>query len=518
MKKISLIILLVLLLTSCSDKPDVLDIVIKAKEKYENMQDFKAVRIIKEGGYMITSIIDLEIKGNKYKIIDYDKVEISDGKNVWRYNINGPEPLKLSFPEDNSELDLSEINFMWDQQGNNKYVFQIDDKKDFSSSSLPDLEENKRYYWRVYPMDINGVYNESTAEIRTFIVKDKALPEFKSSNYAIKMLVGYDNKKFKVSKAFPEEKVNNMEPNSGCFIFDLNQNICTNTTGCFWDPDTTTCENNVSVSPTNELKCTSLNNQTVCNGMPLLDICCRWQAGSCVKDQFEDRCREEMEVPPKGAYDCEDYNAHTNQILCEQIAGNPWYLPCAWNDSKEICEVKPVMFLREIMKRDKGQNLTDDSPFVYWDEEGNRHSLDKNEIISLGLEIKYGLLLKEIKDSTRDKNKIIIGETAKLWKRNVDEVQIMGDILNIYIRNFKLVDIKGDFYIVEGKIAKDRLMRDLPVPSKIKAWINKEDYSVAKLEYYGGLENRYLLRVTIIYEEISFNNNFSDGHFISGGK
>jgi len=380
MKKIYLAILLVFLLTSCSDKPDVLGVIIKTNEKYENMEDFKAIKIVKEAGYIITSIKEVEIKGKKYKIIEDDEVEISDGKNVWSYNINGPKPLKLSFPENNSELDLSEINFIWDKQGNYKYVFQIDNKKDFSSHSLPDLEENNRYYWRVYPIDINGKYNESLAEIRTVrISKKKPVPEFESLDYATKMLVEYNNKKFKVFSAFPIEE-------------NLTDNIFLKT--------------------------------------------------------FES-----------------------------------------------------VIFDKKM-----------EGIFSFFKKEGNEYILDKNKIINLRLETKYNLLLKEIKDLTIDKNKIIIDETIKPYRGIIDDVQNMDEILNIYARNFKLIDIKNDFYIVEGKTAKDRLMHGAPW-SKIKMWINKEDYSAGKIELYSESENRGALFITIMYEEISFNNNLSDEHF-----
>jgi len=345
MKKIYLIILLVLLLTSCSDEPDVLDIIIKTNEKYKNMQDFKAIKIVKERGYIITSIKEVEIKGNKYKIIEDDEVEVSDGENVWKFNINGPEPLELSFPENNSELDLSEINFILDKQGNYKYVFQIDEKKDFTSFSLPHLIAGKRYYWRVYPIDINGRYNESFAEVRTFKVKKTKATEFESTDYLPKIYLEYDNTKSKAYIAFP---------------------------------------------------------------------------------------------------------------ISENLTENP------------------------LLKK------------------GN-------------------FLLKEIKDLIIDRNKVIIDETVKPYRGDIHDVQNMGEILNIYARNFKLIDIEDNFYVVEGKTAKDRLTRDVEW-NKIKAWINKEEHTVGKIEFYDESGNRDFLFVTIIYEDISFNNNFSDEHFIPSGK
>jgi len=128
------------------------------------------------------------------------------------------------------------------------------------------------------------------------------------------------------------------EWNPGCFIFDMEQEICGNTTGCYWSTTFNDCENNDTILPDNELNCSSLDNQTVCNDISALSTCCKWQAGECVADRFDQSCREQMQEPPEGAYYCEDYNSYTDQTLCEQIAGNPWFMPCKWNNNTERCE------------------------------------------------------------------------------------------------------------------------------------------------------------------------------------
>ena len=112
-----------------------------------------------------------------------------------------------------------------------------------------------------------------------------------------------------------------------------------------------------------------------------------------------------------------------------------------------------------------------------------------------------------------DENRIIIDETVNPVDEYVDEVQIMGDILNIYERNFQVKSVSDNFYVVEGKEAKEKLKSSLSW-SKIKAWINKEDYSVSKIEFYGKVGKRDFLFVTIIYEDINFDNNFSDENFM----
>ncbi|MBI5697448.1 MAG: hypothetical protein HZC29_02905, partial [Thaumarchaeota archaeon] len=44
-----------------------------------------------------------------------------------------------------------------------------------------------------------------------------------------------------------------------------------------------------------------------------------------------------MQPPPEGATFCEDYNAYTSNTTCNQIAGDPWYMPCKLDTSTERC-------------------------------------------------------------------------------------------------------------------------------------------------------------------------------------
>ena len=89
-----------------------------------------------------------------------------------------------------------------------------------------------------------------------------------------------------------------------------------------------------------------------------------------------------------------------------------------------------------------------------------------------------------------------------------DELQYMGEILDINAFRFSLEQNKEQ-YILEGKKS-----RSTALWSKIKAEINKKDYSITKLEFYNEIDDVEILTKTMVYENISFNNNFSDEDFI----
>jgi hypothetical protein len=130
-----------------------------------------------------------------------------------------------------------------------------------------------------------------------------------------------------------------IEWNPGCYIFDMaGQTFCENVTGCYWSNGQ--CETNTSIIAGGQLNCSLITNQTMCNKMPMLSTCCKWQAGSCEADRFTTACLDDMEEPPEGCYYCEDYVAYTNKDKCEQIAGDPWFMPCKWNNDTERCEFK----------------------------------------------------------------------------------------------------------------------------------------------------------------------------------
>jgi len=196
MKKLVLPLLLVLIIgiIGCAsnnmDNKDAFEIVKKVNEKYKDMQSFKAVRITKQQGFIITAIEDLYFKGYKYKIVEDNHVEVSDGKTIWNYKVDNeaPDKVELYLPEDDA-ITNKEPEFNFDMFKVNKepefnfdmiridaeiysYTLQIDKNKEFSSDNLPELADGNEYYWRIYAIDTYGNSNKGNAEIRKFKVDD----------------------------------------------------------------------------------------------------------------------------------------------------------------------------------------------------------------------------------------------------------------------------------------------------------------------------------------------------------
>ncbi|MEW5896333.1 MAG: hypothetical protein AB1668_01455, partial [Nanoarchaeota archaeon] len=126
----------------------------------------------------------------------------------------------------------------------------------------------------------------------------------------------------------------------GCYIYDfVGQSACDNVTVCDWasgEPVNPCRANSAVVNYTNSsggLRCSHINNSEMCNGMTMLPNCCEWQGGTCSENKYTTRCWDEMEEPPEGATYCEDYEAYTDQTLCQQISGDPWYMPCKWDNA-----------------------------------------------------------------------------------------------------------------------------------------------------------------------------------------
>jgi len=138
------------------------------------------------------------------------------------------------------------------------------------------------------------------------------------------------------------------EWNPGCYIFDTaGQALCNNVTGCWWNSSHSLCKENESIIRDGKLNCSLITNSSVCTKMSMLSTCCKWQAGSCTADRFTTECWDNMEEPPEGCYYCEDYVSFTNKDKCEQIAGDPWYMPCKWNNGTERCEFKHANIFTE---------------------------------------------------------------------------------------------------------------------------------------------------------------------------
>ena len=123
--------------------------------------------------------------------------------------------------------------------------------------------------------------------------------------------------------------------NPGCYIFPT-ANLCGNISGCTWNAGTGECDG----LQFSGISCANITNQSICNSIPVLGSCCSWNGSSCLENQLSTKCRDQMQTPPAGASYCEDYNSYTDRVLCEQIAGSPWFMPCKWSNGTSRCEFR----------------------------------------------------------------------------------------------------------------------------------------------------------------------------------
>lgn len=127
-------------------------------------------------------------------------------------------------------------------------------------------------------------------------------------------------------------------PDCGIFTGGLGAEGCNKVDGCYWDANVGGLGYGECVGTIPEVKCENIKDEGMCNKIPLLSTCCSWssETGAC-QSTTDITCREKQMEPPEGAKFCEDYNALKSETLCKQIAGDPWYMPCAWNTEEQRC-------------------------------------------------------------------------------------------------------------------------------------------------------------------------------------
>jgi len=116
--------------------------------------------------------------------------------------------------------------------------------------------------------------------------------------------------------------------NPGCWIFDNAQAKCNVTNGCSWINSSLSC---VGLE-TAGIQCGNITDASLCSKIPILSSCCKWSNNTCQPDSVNTKCFDNIKPPPEGATFCEDYNSYSDQALCQQIAGDPWYMPCRWTN------------------------------------------------------------------------------------------------------------------------------------------------------------------------------------------
>jgi len=138
------------------------------------------------------------------------------------------------------------------------------------------------------------------------------------------------------------------EWNPSCYIFDTNQTNCELIVGCEYVNNLCRPVSGHANEPAivnNGLNCTMVNSSQLCSSIVVLSSCCSWSGGTCTTDYLTTACLDNMQDIPENVVACEDVSMVTSdaeaaQSLCDQIGGDPWYLPCVWNSSINTCHFK----------------------------------------------------------------------------------------------------------------------------------------------------------------------------------
>ncbi|MFH1771182.1 MAG: PGF-pre-PGF domain-containing protein [archaeon] len=126
--------------------------------------------------------------------------------------------------------------------------------------------------------------------------------------------------------------------NPGCWAFNqAGEVMCGNITSCDWTSGE--CVDNINMGDKG-VQCADINSSELCNKIPMLSSCCTWNGtdSGCIDAHFTTSCWDNMQAPPEGANFCDDYNAKTSKSTCNQIAGDPWYMPCEWDNTTSKCQ------------------------------------------------------------------------------------------------------------------------------------------------------------------------------------
>ncbi|MBT5022290.1 hypothetical protein HOK51_03780 [Candidatus Woesearchaeota archaeon] len=142
--------------------------------------------------------------------------------------------------------------------------------------------------------------------------------------------------------------------NPQCWLFDADSAACNNVTICNYTASS--CDN-LAGQESSTIQCENITNRDLCTSLPALSTCCQWRSGNCTTDNLGDSCWANLQEPPTGAKQCDDYNAYSNQDLCEQIAGSPWYMPCVWNNDYCDFNMDGVGETKDIRTQERCENF-----------------------------------------------------------------------------------------------------------------------------------------------------------------
>jgi len=123
--------------------------------------------------------------------------------------------------------------------------------------------------------------------------------------------------------------------NPGCWIFNQpGEDKCENVSTCDWIAGT--CQDNGAMGAYG-IQCSNILNSTMCNNIPMLSTCCKWNGTGCQDAPYTSSCWDNMQEPPEGQKFCNDWGV-TSESICNYIAGDPWYMPCYWDNATKGCK------------------------------------------------------------------------------------------------------------------------------------------------------------------------------------
>jgi len=126
--------------------------------------------------------------------------------------------------------------------------------------------------------------------------------------------------------------------NPECWLFDTNWTACHyDVSICEYDNATNSCDNK-GANTGEPVQCENITNRNLCTEITALSNCCKWRDNNCTTDYADKSCHDNMKEPPEGGMFCEDWKSYTNEDVCNQIMGSPWFMPCTWDG--EHCTFK----------------------------------------------------------------------------------------------------------------------------------------------------------------------------------
>lgn len=441
---------------STDNEQNAIDIIIKINEKYKNMQDFKAVKIIKNED--ITKE-DVMIKGDKYKIVrsrikkegdrftEENEIAISDGKNTRTYKNN--EDNKIEEFEDLLKITLEKNLSMYEESGIQLgRMYRMQGKFEDAEKSLMKAIELRPDHTETY-VELGWIHRIQGEIKQAEEIFKKAIEVNPNDEWAyIEFGLFYINiSEFQKAEEMFKKAIG-INPN--------NERVYPKIGWAYW---------NLGKFKMSEEMYQKAIEVAVDKKWVYVELGVNYMGVSKIEDA-EKMFKKAIEV----AVDKEGVYVELGRLYI--VSGK---VEDAERMFKKAIEINPSL----------------EKPYI---------ELEKIYRIQGNIQ-DYNYTLNKFK---------VDKETSKFEIRedvSYDEIQHISEILDFNQHNFILKQNKN-FYFLEGK-----KMKNTALWSKIKAEINKNDFSITKLEWYNEIDGKEKIIESIIYENISFDNNLDEKEF-----